>query len=59
MNPKISDFINSIGSVAETCAIFYKSCIKQGFSAEQSLDLTKTFLHGLIMMMKSNGNEKD
>lgn len=26
---------------------------------KKSLDLTKTFLHGLIMMMKSNGNEKD
>ena len=37
-------FITSLNAFSETVAIFYKGLRKQGFSCEQAMELTKTFL---------------
>lgn len=49
MSPEAKKFVDGVGATAEACGIFYKSYIAQGFSIDQALDLTKTFLAGIVM----------
>lgn len=43
------EFINALGATAEIIWIFYSNLVKQGFTAVQALQLTQTYLSGLIL----------
>lgn len=48
MDEKVSALINSMGSVAETLAISYKSFINAGFEPQQALYLTAKMLECML-----------
>lgn len=57
MSPELKKFVDGIGATAEACAVFYKSCIGQGFNPPQALELTKTFLTGIVMRPADKNND--
>lgn len=55
MNPELKKFIGGIGILGEACAVSYKSCIAQDFEVGQPIELTKTFLTGIVTAADKRG----
>lgn len=53
MNP-VNNLINAVGSVAELCRVFYDACIKQGFTQNQAIELTKQIPCAVFSQKSSN-----
>lgn len=53
MNPeKMQSLINSIGIMAETSFIFYKTCLQSGASEKEAMAMTEVFLSVTIDQVK-------
>lgn len=59
---KLKEFMNAIGTVAETTLIFYRSIIEAGGTQEEAMRLTQAFIAATIFGNKGGpenegGNE--
>ena len=52
----IDDFIQGIGVTTDTMMVFYKSCLKSGFSQDQANYFTGEFIRQLIQNAAMNQN---
>jgi hypothetical protein len=57
MNPELKKLIDGISAIAESCGVFYKSCLAQGFTPPQTLELTKSFLTATIIRPTDKNDE--
>ena len=56
---KIKELKTGIGATVEVSWMFFSSSLKAGFSPDQALDLTRTFLQTMMMLsMGKGGPEK-
>lgn len=46
--PSPDEVIQAVGVTAEMCWLFYKTSVNNGFSPEQALVLTQTYLSALL-----------
>lgn len=44
MTPQVQKLVDSIGSLAEMCGLFYRQLLKNGFTKKQAFELTKAYL---------------
>lgn len=47
---RFENFFQTVGVVAETCFAHYTAFVKVGFTPEQALDLTKTYMQTTLLI---------
>lgn len=55
----LKDLVNAIGSLGEMCGLFRASLLKCGFTREEALELTKTYLQVTLSSANKGGEEKE
>jgi len=55
---QIHELIKTVGIMSELLKVFYDENIRCGFDENQSLELTKTFMGGLLKLSGESKNEE-
>ena len=56
MNEGLKDYIQAMGALAEAMALFRRKLMKNGFTRDEALELTKVYLNNLTRKEdKDNG----
>ena len=48
MNEATNDFVVAIHALGESCGLFYKELLNQGFTVEEAMRLVQTYLTSTI-----------
>lgn len=48
MNPNFEDFVQAIGAMAESLTLFRNQLVENGFSKEEALALSQTYLQTIL-----------
>lgn len=56
---QLKDFINAVGTVAETALLFYRSVLAAKATPEEAMRLTQAFLAAALYGNRNNNSEKE